>query len=124
MVGDLNGRDEPISSPGQSFDEAGLGSGIAEGLADLVDRRVYAVIEVHERTIGPQSLMDFPAGHQFAGTIQQHQQHLQGLSLQWQSTALFAQFLGLLVHLKYTETKESFGSVGLHLPRGRALFLN
>src|SRR6266496_5278638 len=51
--------DEAVAATGNGFDEAGTFGGIAEGLADLVDRLVEPVVEIHERVGRPECLLKF-----------------------------------------------------------------
>ena len=55
-------RDEAIAPAGNRLDVTGLRGGIAEGFAQLVDRGVEAVVEVHDGVVAPEALPHFARG--------------------------------------------------------------
>ena len=88
----MNFRDEAVAAAGQGFDVAGAGGGISEGLADLVDGGVEAMVEVDEGVGGPEFLLQFFAGDDFSGALEQQGEHLEGLTLQAKLDSALAQF--------------------------------
>src|SRR5208282_2090426 len=73
--------EETITAPGDGFHKAGTLGGVAEGLADFVDRFVEPVIEIHESVCGPKPLLKILASHELAGVRQQHPENSEGLFL-------------------------------------------
>ena len=86
---------------------ARLGGGIAQRFAQLVDRGVEAVVEVHDGVVTPQPLPHLFAGHQFAGPVQQHHQHLEGLRVQLDADAVFAQLSRGFVEFERAKAKHA-----------------
>src|SRR5438105_15640197 len=81
----LNGRaipgdrcDESISTPRQRLDESRILGGVVEGLTKFSNRRIEAVIEVDEFR-GPQTLPNFLAGHDVAGSLEKQGQKTEAL---------------------------------------------
>src|SRR5215472_6864193 len=62
------------------------------------------MIEVHEGIRWPQGFLKFLAGNELAAAFQQHLQNLEGLARKAQANAVFAQFQGLQIRFKGTET--------------------
>lgn len=75
-------RKEAISAPSQGFDEARIGSGIAQYLAEFVNDGVEAVVEVNEGIAGPELLPQFFARHHLARAFEQDKEDLKWLLLQ------------------------------------------
>ncbi len=63
--------DEAIAAPGKGLNEARVVGGIAEGVAQLVHRRVEAVVVVDEGVRGPKLQAQFLARHHLAGARQE-----------------------------------------------------
>ena len=80
-IGNSDVSEEAVAAASNSFDEAGILRGVAEGLTDLVDRLIEPVVEVHERVRGPEFLLKFLATDDLAGMLEQHCQDLEGLLL-------------------------------------------
>ena len=93
-------REEAVAAPSNSFDEAGILRGVAEGFTDLVDRLVEPVVEIHERVRGPEFLLKFLATDDLAGVLEQHRQELEGLLLKPDPQAALAQFAGTKIQLE------------------------
>ncbi len=103
----LDRSNEPVSATGQRFDVARTGSGVSQRLANLVDGRVQAVVEVDERVGGPELLLQLFARDHLARPLQQQSQHLKGLLLQAQLDAALAQFSRAEVQLEDSEARDS-----------------
>src|SRR6267378_4322373 len=84
-------RDKAVSAAGESLDEARIGRGIAERLANLVYGGIQAVIEIDERIGGPDFLPQVVACNHASGIFQQNAEDLKGLLLQTQASAVFAE---------------------------------
>ncbi len=82
---------EPVSAPRQRLDETRIIGGIVQRLADFVDGLVEPVLEIHKRVRGPQRLLQFLARHDLARTLEQHGQNFEGLFLELDLCAVFAQ---------------------------------
>ena len=90
----LDGTYESIPAPGQSFDKTRMAGGVTQRLANLVDRRVDAPVEVHKGAVAPKFLPQFLAGDHFARTRQQGHKHPKRLVLQLDLDAALAQLTG------------------------------
>jgi hypothetical protein len=67
---------------------------------------VQAVIEIHESVGGPDSLLEFFAGYNFARLFEQRLQNPERLLLQPNANSAFAQLSGTQIQLKAIETHE------------------
>lgn len=110
----LNVGEEAVSAARERFDEAGIGGGVAEGFAQLVDRGVEAVIEIDEGVRGPESLAEFFAGDDFAWTFEKSEQDLERLLLQAEAFVGLAKFAGARVCFELIETIEGSLKVVAH----------
>jgi hypothetical protein len=63
------------------------------------------VIEVHESVAAPQCLAQLIACHHVAWALEQHSQDLEGLNLQANPHAVFAQLTSAQIHLKRPEAR-------------------
>ena len=100
--------DEAIPATRQGLDEPrGVGR-ISERFPQLVDRRVDAVIEVHDRP-GPELLLQLLARDELARLFQEHCQHLQGLLLESDSDSLLAQLSCPEIDLEHPEPNDLRG---------------
>ena len=59
-----------------------------------------AVVKLHHRIVGPKLLLNLFARHQFARALHQHQQNLEGLTLQVNPLRPLTKVAGLEVELK------------------------
>ena len=87
----LDGRHETVSAPGNRFHIARAGGRISQRFPYLVDGRVQTVIEIDKCIRRPKFLAKVIPRHHLAGVIQQKFQYLEGLFLQSNSAAAFAQ---------------------------------
>jgi hypothetical protein len=78
----LNWDDETVSATRQSFNEPRLIRRIAQHFPEPIHRFIQAVVEVHKRVGRPQRPLEFFAGDQLTGALQQSHEHLEGLILQ------------------------------------------
>jgi len=117
-------RKEAVAAPRNGFHKARTFRGISQGVTDFIYRFVEPVIEVHESVRRPQLFLQLFASYHLASSLQQHRQDLEGLFLQPDAQAMFAQFSSAKIHLKNSETESAVGlMVFLHgevdLSRGR-----
>jgi len=123
-VGPFDLCKEAVTASRNGFHEAGAFGGIPERVTDFVYRFIQTVIEIHESVRGPELLLKFLASYDLAGTFQQHGQELEGLLLQPDAQAMFAQFSSAKIHLENSKPDSPVGlMVCLHrevrLGRGR-----
>jgi hypothetical protein len=79
--------DETVANSRKGFDVAGLFRVIAEGGANLVNRKVNPAFEIDERGVAPETSLDFFSRDNLSRSFGQKQQDPQGLRLQlnWDS---------------------------------------
>ena len=75
----LHGRHQPIAASRDGLDVARSVGGIAEDVAKPLHGGIEPVLEIDEGVAGPQALSQLVAGDEVPGTLDQRQQHLQGL---------------------------------------------
>ena len=85
---------------------------------EFLESGVDAVVELHNRVVGPQLLFDLLPGHHLAWMLQQHFQNLEGLFLKANLAAVLVQLSGLEVQLDPKQTTlPATASIGLqHSP--------
>ena len=98
---------ESMPAPGQSFDKARMSGRVTQRLADLVDRRVDAPVEVHKGAVVPKFLPQCLAGDHFARPRQQGHQHPKRLILPLDLDAALAQFTGGEVDFEDPEANQA-----------------
>ncbi len=99
----FDGGEEAVAAAGEGLDEAGVGCGVSEGLADAVDGGVETVLVVDEGSVGPEGAADFLAGEEVAGPVEEQEQDLEGLSVELDADSLAAELAGDAVCLKSGE---------------------
>src|SRR5271170_5867024 len=72
-------RDQSIATPSQGLDIPGVVRRVPQGTAEGLDRRIDALVEVVDRMIHPQGVLDFLAGDNPALTFYEHPQDLKYL---------------------------------------------
>jgi len=116
-----DGCDKPVSAPRQCLDKPGIVGGVAQRLAQFVDRRVQAVIKIDESIGRPDRRAQLFPGYYLAGMLQQQREHMEGLLLKLDPYALLAQFARPQVKLKRSEVQDrgwlGLKSHGLFRPR-------
>src|SRR5271154_2691409 len=109
-VGDPAWRsDEAISTASECLDVLRLLSRIAKRFSQLGQGGVKPIVKVHKGVAGPQSVMQFVAGDQFPGVLQQRCKNLEWLILQTNPEPLLAQLPGAQVHVKWAEARCAAG---------------
>ena len=101
----LDLADEAVATLRQRLDIARCIGFVAERLAQFLDRRVQAVVEINERVGGPEALANLLAGDQLAGLLQQDFENLDRLALQLQPDAILTELSALRVELEGAETE-------------------
>lgn len=106
MIDDsVHGSDESIAPAGQGLYVMWLFGIVLERLAELLNRRIDAVIELDECTIWPKTFPDLFAEYRFARVFQQHQQNFKRLLLQPDPPVSTQQLSRPCVQLKVAETR-------------------
>jgi hypothetical protein len=85
----LHRRREPVAALGEGFDVDRLRGRVSQGLAQLVDSLVQALLIIHERAVGPQAPLEFLARNNPTRLFEQGGQDLDRLLLQFQADAVF-----------------------------------
>jgi hypothetical protein len=91
------GSNETITALGKGFDEARLIRFVVQGLAQFLDGRIQAMVEIHEGVFGPKPLAKLFSRHYLAGLLQQHGQNLKGLVLKLDLVAVLVKLTGAQV---------------------------
>jgi hypothetical protein len=102
----LEPGDEAIPPARHGLDEPRLIGFIAEGGAQPLDRRVEAVLEVDERSVGPETLPQFVARDDVAGALEHQAEDFVRLILQADAPRPVAQLAGMAVELERRESKQ------------------
>src|SRR5579864_1887231 len=76
----LHRRDEPVSPPRQGLDKARIVSIIAKRFANFVDSFIQSVLKINERVLRPELVVQFLAGDDLAGLLQQSDEHVERLA--------------------------------------------
>ena len=103
MAGRDDRSDEAIAAPGQGLDELRRFGRIPECLAGLLDRRVQAVLEVHERVGFPEPFAQLLARADLARPFEQQRQDLSRLLLQPDPMALPVQLAAATIEFEWPE---------------------
>jgi len=107
--------EEAVSAPRERFHETGILGGVAQGVAQALDGRVQAMIEVYKRIGWPQAGVKIFPGNNFTGTLEKHGQDLQGLFLEANFDAVAAQLSRAKVYLKDSKADNSVCGISRHL---------
>jgi len=99
----LNRREESVATAREGLDIAGLLRVVRERRANLVDREIDAVFEIDEGGIGPQMEANLFARDHPAGALGEKLEQAEGLRLQPDEGAIFAQLAGRRIELKRTK---------------------
>ena len=86
----VNRSDKAVAAAGQRFYKTRARCGIAQCLANLVDRSIQAVVEIDERVGRPDFLPQIVAGDDLSGMLQQSRENLEGLFLEPDAGAILA----------------------------------
>ena len=111
-------RNEAVAAPRERLDEARILRRIAQSFPQLVDRRSQAMVKVDDRVVAPEPVLDLIPRDHFARPLQHANQNPEGLRLQTNADAGFAQLSRLGICLEQSEAK-SAGRLFLMLDWGR-----
>ena len=75
------------------------------------------MVEVDERILGPQTLLNFLAGDDVAGALEQESENLKRLLLQSNADTAFAELAGAHVELEVLKSDDAFAPGLGHRPR-------
>ena len=87
-------KDETVAELGEGLDVAGLGGGIVEDGAKLLDRGVEAVLEVDKGVGGPELLVKLIAANDFASVGEENRKDLKRLGPEFKALAELEEFPG------------------------------
>jgi hypothetical protein len=104
VVNRFHWHHEPVSPPWQVLYIPGSSSMVPQRIPQLLDGDLQPQGEVYKCVRGPEPPLEFFMRHQFARTLQEGDQELKGLVLEFQAAAVSAQLPGAHVNLKATET--------------------
>jgi hypothetical protein len=92
---------------------------IAECRPQLVHRSIQTAIKINERMIGPKGMAQFVPRHDLTGMLQQENEQVKGLFLQFDVKSMPAQFASTDIDLKRSEAKNRWRVCRFHggLPR-------
>ena len=106
---DFHRGDEAVAAAGNRLNESRIIGRIAQGVAQLVHRRVEAVVVIDERVRGPKQQPQFVPRHHVAGMGEKVQENLERLPLQARAQlAVLAQFARAAVQLVQAEAENGF----------------
>jgi hypothetical protein len=98
--------DEAVTALGKSFDEAGVVGFVGEGVAELVDGGVQAMLEIDEGVFGPEALLELLAGDDEAGVFQENGEDLEWAILEFETDPGFAELAGEQIRFVGAETDD------------------
>jgi hypothetical protein len=105
--------EKSVAAARNSLNEARAFGGVTERFTNFTDRFVETVIEVNDRSWPEPAAQLFP-GYQLSRSFQQHRQHLEGLLLQFQAHAPFAEFAGSEIDFEEPKAQTIGRPVGRH----------
>jgi hypothetical protein len=121
----LRGRcgqsEEAISPARQGLNEPWIVGVIPQGLPNFVDSFVKPMLEIDERVLRPELLMEFLTGDNLAGFLQQGDQHLERLTAKLELQPCSAKFAGMQIYLEVSEAKDSIRGHGCDRPNSGGL---
>jgi hypothetical protein len=94
---------ESIPSPRQRLDESRQLRGVLQSFPQPLHGLIKAMLEIHKRAGGPQSLDQLFAGYQVARALQEQREHQKWLLLQVRFFAIFLEFPGPQIQFELTE---------------------
>jgi hypothetical protein len=106
--------DEAVSAPRQSFDVLGIVGGIAEGFTQLVNGSVQAMTEIDESILRPEQVAQLVARDQFSGTRDEHLQHPERLTGEFETDSVLPEFLRPEICLERAEAETMIQVISGH----------
>jgi hypothetical protein len=101
---------EPVSSLREGFYEQWLLPVVAQGLAQLLDGGVEAVIKVHKSVSRPKLFLELFASDDFARTFQEHDKRLKRQNLQLDFAARFVKLSRTQIHFEDIKPYDAGGA--------------
>lgn len=98
-------RQEAVAAPRDGFYESRALGRIAEGISDLIDCFIEAVVEINEGAFRPKVVPQFFAANDLSRACNQHCQNLKRLVLQSHSHAVLAQLALAKIQFEDSETE-------------------
>src|SRR5262249_5461818 len=100
LLNQVDSSDEPVATARHGFDETWALGDIAEAIAQPVDDRVEAVVEVDERVRLPQPAAQLLARYDLTGPLEQRHENLKRLLLKPEPDPVFSQLPSRRVEFK------------------------
>src|SRR3954468_20168814 len=88
----LNGRDKPVATPRQCFDESRILRRIAQRIAQFTDSAIDCVVEIDKRAAVPEFFLNLLPRDYFAGAFEQEKKDLKRLLLDFDAYAALPKF--------------------------------
>ena len=111
----FHGSKKAVSAARERLNETGIFGGVAQRIAQALDCRVQAVVEVHKRVGRLEAGVQIFPGNDFAGALEKHGQNLKGLLLEANLEAIAAELPGAKVYLKDSKADNSVCGVLWHI---------
>ncbi len=111
----LNGSDEAVSSPRQSFHKTRALGRVSQYLADLLDGGVDAVLEVYESVGRPEPFLNLFSGDHLSRAFEKHRQDLKWLACQLEFQPALVQIAGAKIGLEESEANDLLPELLLHV---------
>jgi hypothetical protein len=112
-IDDFDFGEEAVATARDGFDEARAFGGVAECVANFVDGLIEAVIEIDVGVGGPEIFLEVLAGDEFAGMLDEYGEDTEGLFLDSDAQAVFAEFAGAKIEFEDSETELGAGLSGV-----------
>jgi hypothetical protein len=100
----LDRCDKPVTAPCQSFNVSRSLSRIAQRIPETPDGAVEALVELDKSVGWPDAVLEFIAGDDPTRLFEQNAEDLEGLVLESDTRAVFAELTRLPIQLKGAET--------------------
>src|SRR5579863_5019757 len=102
----LHFTQKTIAASGYGLDKPRAAGGIAQDFANLVNRCIEAVVEIHVSIGGPQSFPQFFSTDHASSPFEKHAQRGERLVLKPDPASLFAEFASLQISFKDSEARD------------------
>src|SRR5690242_17823932 len=103
----FDSSEKAVSATRDGFYIPGLTGGFRQGIAQPLDGRIDAVVELHDGVVRPQPEPDLLAEHHFAGLFEQEKQDLKRLFPELDANPVLAQLAGTNIEFERSETDEA-----------------
>jgi hypothetical protein len=102
-------RDETIAATGNRFNVSRFFGIVCERGPDLLLAKVDTALEVDERIVTPEAMLDLFPGHDLAGTFDKQRKHSERLRMHFYGNTGFAQSAACGVQFVGTESNYRWG---------------